>query len=227
MKKMKGSPQARRLKPKRLALPLAGMGIAGVWILMILACNLPVTGRPSSAITPVSDVPRTSSPPVSSNQSQSSQAGDLDKAMPIDTALAILPEDNRPQLLQEMGQPDIFEIDFAQIHGKPVREEKWSYFRDNVRFDFVDGSLLYTETLQAVPDFSINASVYDPMDFKPGMSHADVQQVLSGQTLTPMDLADYGAPAGQLYFGSQILLGFDNGQLVYVRTFELSPEGGS
>ncbi len=199
-------------RPSTWLICLAGLA------LLFLACNLP--GAANLASPPGT--------PVSPGGSGGGKANDdLDKAMTLDQALAIQQTDSRPQVLQQMGQPDAFEITYAELNGKPVREEEWSYFDDQKRFDFVNGALLWTVNIDPMPDFSMNAAVYDPLSFTDGMSISDVKSLLKGQQLSEFDLADYAVPGGQALAGDQILLGFDGGKLVYVRTFELAPEGES
>jgi hypothetical protein len=154
----------------------------------------------------------------------SSGSGDeLDQAMNLQQALITLLDDNRPQILEQMGPPDVFKITFQDLNGTRVRQEEWSYLDDQTRFDFINGTLVWTINLNSVPDMSLNASIYDPLSFTDGMTVNDVQTVLNGQQLTPVDLTDYGIPTGQALAGDQILLGFEAGKLVSVQTFELEP----
>ncbi len=203
---------------ERISRPSAWLICLAGLALLFLACNLPGAARLASP-------PGTQgSPGVPGG---GTAPDDLDKAMTLDQALAIQQTDSRPQVLQQMGQPDAFEITYAELNGKPVREEEWSYFDDQKRFDFVNGALLWTVNIDPMPDFSLNAAVYDPLSFTDGMSTAEAQALLKGQQLSEFDLADYAVPGGQALAGDQILLGFDGGKLVYVRTFELAPEGES
>ena len=186
-----------------------------VLALVILACNLPSIASSSTS----GAVPGGSQPP--------GQGDELDKAMTLDHALSVVQDDNRTQVLDQMGPPDAFKITYQQLNGKLVREEEWSYFDDKTRFDFVNGALLWTVNLEQMPDFAVSASTYDPLSFKDGMTVEDVQTLLKGQQLVQVNLADYGIPAGQAIAGDQILLGFDGGKLVYVQTFELAAGAGS
>jgi hypothetical protein len=230
MKKPRVLPSPCRTARKGRTPPVSVLPLALLLALALLACNFggllsrtPPGGAPG--VTPVAVAPAASALPGAPGGT--AMPDDLESAMPLDQAVAMAQTDNRPQLLDKMGQPDAFEIVFAQLNGQPVREEKWSYFDDNLRFDLINGALLYTVNLDPVPDLSINASIYDPLAFKAGMSLADVQALMPDQNLVQLDTADYGVPGGLLLAGRQILLGFDNGQLVYVRTFELTPEAGS
>ena len=156
--------------------------------------------------------------------SGSSGIGDLDQAMTFEQALTMTLDDNRPQVLEKMGPPDVFRITFQKLNGTRVRQEEWSYFDDQTRFDFINGGLLWTIETNSVPDMSLNASTYNPLNFTDGMTVEEVQTLLKDQQLTQVNLADFGVPAGQALAGDQILLGFDDGKLVSVQTFELVPE---
>ena len=148
---------------------------------------------------------------------------ELDQAMSLEDALNTPLDDNRTQILEQMGPPDIFKITFQDLNGRRVRQEEWTYFDDQSRFDFINGALLWTITIDSVPDMSLNASTYNPLSFTDGMTVEQVQSLLNGQQLTQVDLADYGIPAGQALAGDQILLGFEEGRLVSVQTFEIEP----
>lgn len=151
------------------------------------------------------------------------QKDELDQAMSLDQALITFLDDNRPQVLEQMGPPDIFKITFQDLNGTRIRQEEWSYLDDQIRFDFINGALAWTINLNATPDGSVNASLYDPMSFTDGMTVDEVQALLKDQQLSQVDLTDYGTPASLVLAGNQILFGFDAGNLVYVRTFELVP----
>jgi hypothetical protein len=154
-------------------------------------------------------------------------------AMPLNIAFATNPQDNRPQMLKQMGPPDSFTITFLKANGIPMRQEEWSYFDDKTRFDFLNGNLLWTINLQPMPDMVITAITYDPLSFKDGMTEAEVRTLLSDRNLapidltsagfTPADLTELGLTGAEILAGDQILLGFDQGKLVYVETFALVP----
>jgi hypothetical protein len=156
-----------------------------------------------------------------SDSSGSSQMDELDQAMTLDQVLSMTLEDDRPQVLRQMGPPDVFKITFQELNGTRVRQEEWSYFDDQTRFDFINGALLWTIDINSVSDPAVNASTYNPLNFNDGMTVEEVRTLLNDQQLMQVDLADYGVPDGQALAGDQILLGFEGGKLVSVRTFEL------
>ena len=51
-----------------------------------------------------------------------------------------------------------------------------------------------------------------------------MKALLPDQQFMEVDAADVGVPGGSVMAGERILLGFDQGQLVYVETFALSPQ---
>jgi len=145
-------------------------------------------------------------------------------SMTLEKALEVTPLDSRPTVLEEMGPPDAFLIKFQELEGQNVRWETWSYFDFTTLFEFIDGELIWTIELEEVPNGSIFAHWYDPADFRAGMSSADVKDLFSDQELLEIDLAALDLEGGLALAGDQILLGFDNDQLVYVETVILSPD---
>lgn len=145
----------------------------------------------------------------------------------LEEALAGAVEDRRGTVLEEMGAPDVFTIVFEDLEGTTVRSEQWSYLDYGSRFDFIDGELLWTIDLEPVPDGSIYAHFYDPLNFTSYMSINEVRALLEDQELLEVDLTEADLPGGMMLVGDQIVLGFDQGRLVYVETLILSPEGAS
>lgn len=153
-----------------------------------------------------------------------SQVSPFSEQMTLEEALAVPPEDRRPTVLEEMGAPDTFTIQFQELEGETVRFESWSYFDFQSRFDFVDGELLWTADLEPLPDGSLFPHYYHPADFQAGMTADEVRELLGGRELLEIDLAEGDIPGGLGMVGDQILLGFDQGGLVYVETLALSPD---
>ena len=146
------------------------------------------------------------------------------KSMTLDQALAVTPRDDRPEILKRMGRPDAFKITFETLGSKVVRYEQWSYFDDQACMDFMNGTLVSTEKLDPLPDGSIFASEYNPQSFQAGMSPQDVTSLMGDTQLAQLDTADEGVTGGLVMAGQQILLGFDQGQLVYVETLVLTTQ---
>lgn len=170
-------------------------------ILAVIACNLPGAGSPGASPSPPS-------------------AGE----MSLVDALAVAPQDGRPEVLRLMGVPDSFTVQWQELEGRLVRWEEWSYFDAAARFEFIDGELVWTADLEPSGDGALFAHVYNPLDFEATMSIADVREALSDQALEEMPLAEVDIPDGVVLAGDQILLGFEADRLVYVQTFILSPD---
>lgn len=155
------------------------------------------------------------------------EVGPETDVLALDDALEGTLTDRRPAAIEELGVPDAFVITFEDLEGVPVRSEQWSYLDFGTRYDFLDGELLWTVELESVPDASIYAHFYDPLEFSADMSTVDIEELLSGQQLETFDLGEGELPGASILAGDQILLGFDNDRLVYVETFILSPTEGS
>jgi hypothetical protein len=171
------------------------ISILALLILLGLACTLPSALNPASKLN-----------------------------MSLDQSLAVPPRDDRPEILKSMGQPDSFRITFETLNSKEVRYEEWSYFDDQTCLDFMDGTLVSTVKLDPLPDGSIFASDIDPQRFKATMSLDDVKALFPDQQLLAVDATQVGVPGGTVLAGQRILFGFDQGQLVYVETFALTPQ---
>jgi len=181
-----------------------GVSLLLALVMVYLACNLPTAlglKMPGSA---------TAAPPMS-----------------LQEALAVSPRDDRPEILKQMGHPDAFRIIFEDLDSQTVRREEWSYFDDQTRFDFIDGTLVDTVRIVPTPNGTIFASYYDPSAFQAYMTLDQVQASLPDQKLLQVDASQAGVPGGLVVAGNQILMGFDQGQLVYVETLVLTPEGKS
>jgi hypothetical protein len=205
MKKAKLSPPSRRFSLGSVGsvAPL-GTSLLVALVLISLACNLPTAlGMKLPGST-------TAAPPLSLQQ-----------------ALAVTPRDDRPEILKQMGHPDAFRIIFEDLDSQTIRREEWSYFDDQARFDFIDGTLIDTARIVPTPNGTIFASYYDPSDFHPYMTLGQVQALFPEQELLQVDASEAGVPGGLLVAGNQILMGFDQGQLVYVETLVLTPGGQS
>ena len=187
-----------------------------VWLLLValiiaaMACQLP----------------HTSSTEVTDGQTglESAQAIYDEAGISFEEALAVPSEDQRPGILDQLGPPDAFTLEWQELEGEPVRWEEWSYFDFESRFDFVDGELLWTLDLEPASDGSFYAHAFDPTAFNFGMSLTEIEAMLPDLDLQELPLDEADIPGGMLVAGDQILLGFDQDQLVYVQTFILTPE---
>ncbi len=157
---------------------------------------------------------------------QATAAAIYDEAgLSLQEALKTPSEDQRQETLRLLGPPDAFTLQWQELEGQLIRQEEWSYFDFKSRFDFVDGELLWTVDIPAAPDGSTYAHAFDPLTFKPGMSIDEAKALVGDPDLEELPLDEADVPGGMALAGDQILLGFDQGKLVYVQTFILSPEG--
>jgi hypothetical protein len=198
------SPSPRSPHPTLASFAPIGISLLLALILVSLACNLP------SALGVKTPASATATP-----------------SMSLQEALAVTPRDDRPEILKQMGHPDAFRIIFEDLDSHTVRREEWSYFDEQTRFDFIEGTLVDTVRIVPTPNGTIFASYYDPSDFTAYMSLDQVQALLSDQKLLQVDASQAGVPGGLVVTGNQILMGFDQGQLVYVETLVLTPGGKS
>jgi hypothetical protein len=98
--------------------------------------------------------------------------------------------------------------------------------------DFVDGAIVWTIELEPAAQGTLFPTWHDPTDFETGMSIEAATALLvaspAGTTPETIDLSGGGDDliGGMLLVGDQIMLGFQDGALVYVETVEGSTEGG-
>jgi hypothetical protein len=175
-----------------------------------LACNLPaiLTGEGKSDVMEHAEL-----------DSLIAEAG-----ISLDEVMATPAVDERPETLKLLGAPDAFTLQWQELQGQTVRWEEWSYFDHESRFDFVDGELLWTLEIDPAPSGSIYAHAFNPLDFEAGMSMAEVQAILPDIAMAQVPLDEADIPGGVLLAGDQILLGFDQDQLVYLQTFIVNPD---
>jgi hypothetical protein len=125
----------------------------------------------------------------------------------LEAALVVSPDDQRGNVLAQMGPPDAFTIEWQELEGQVVQWEEWSYFDFQSRFDFVDGELLWTLDINPAPDGSIFAHAYDPRAFNYGMTITQVEAILPEVEITEFPLEEAEIPGGLLLAGDQILMG--------------------
>jgi hypothetical protein len=148
-------------------------------------------------------------------------------------ALAAEIVDDRPGVLAALGRPDAFDISVLEVEGGAVRLESWRYYQFGTRVDFVDGETVWTIEIDPLPDGTLFAAWYNPLDFETGMSAADASRVIAaaspaGATPERIDLSTGGEDlaGGSALVGDQILVGLHEDRVVYVETIALIPEGG-
>ena len=168
--------------------------------------------------------------PVGTVTADSAGAGDLDG---LTETLAGDVGDDRPDVLAYLGRPDAFNISTVTVVGVPVKMESWNYYQFGTRVDFVDGAAVWTVEIEPLPEGTILPAWYDPLAFEVGMSEEEATRIVA--TASPagvepemIDLGPGGADlaGGMALVGDQILIGLYQGEVVYVETVALVPEGG-
>lgn len=151
----------------------------------------------------------------------------------LNDALTMGTTDDRPGVMEELGMPDAFDISIVQIEGGEVRMESWRYFQYGTRVDFVDGEAVWTMEIDPVPEGTLFAAWYDPLAFEAGMTVEEASALATraspaGMVPVYIDISQGGEDlaGGLMLAGDQILLGLENGRLVYVETLAMVPAGG-
>lgn len=151
----------------------------------------------------------------------------------LQAALTVEKVDDRPEVIAYMGVPDAFDIAFVEVEGGFVRMESWRYYQFALQVDFVDGEAVWMIELEPLPAGTLFAVWYDPLAFTQGMSAVEVARLVAasspaGEQPQWIDLAEGGEDllGGTALIGDQIVIGFDQDQLVYVETIALLPSGG-
>lgn len=133
-----------------------------------------------------------------------------------------------------LGPPDVFSISWETIGGEDgsggeaVRYETWVYYDLLTAFEFGNGALLSHLPVDDVGSFAILPLQYNPSDFLSSLTWDDVSAMLANPedaASTTLSEEEFGAFL-QFYAGEQLLVGFDEGGLVYVETFLLELGGG-
>jgi hypothetical protein len=141
--------------------------------------------------------------------------------------------DDRPEIMEFLGIPDAFDISIVEVEGVNVRMESWRYYQYGTRVDFVDGEAVWTIEIEPLPDGTICAAWYNPLEFEVGMSAAEAIRLAAAASpagFVPelVDLAEGGDDlvGGSVLVGDQITIGLYGDAVVYVETYALAPEGG-
>lgn len=141
--------------------------------------------------------------------------------------------DNRLEVYAYLGRPDAFDIAIVEVEGSLVRMESWRYYQYGVQVDFADGSALWVVEIEPMPEGTIFAAWYDPVDFLDvvtGSEAIEVATITSPTQMVPtvIDFSEGGDPfaGGTALVGDQIVIGLVEDQVVYVETIAFVPEGG-
>ncbi|MEO1058433.1 MAG: hypothetical protein AAFY28_16115, partial [Actinomycetota bacterium] len=74
-------------------------------------------------------------------------------------------DDQRPALMSELGTPDAFRISFDEVDGRASRYETWIYHEAASQVELIDGEVLWTVSLDELPDGTIYPLAYNPNEF--------------------------------------------------------------
>lgn len=139
--------------------------------------------------------------------------------------------DDREGVLASMGTPDTFAISWEDVGGKVTKVESWGYHVFATRVDFIDEEAALTTDLPIPDHNTIYPGWYHPEAFTALMPTTDALAVAgdaspAGHTPEKVDLSGGGEDTARLdlYAGDQIMLGFLDGQLVYVETVALATD---
>lgn len=162
-------------------------------------------------------------------QSGSAQINKTDLVFALEGKLT----NHRTEIYADLGRPDAFDISIVEVEGVPVRRESWRYYQYGAQVDFVEGAALWVVELDPVPEETLFAAWYDPLDFMDGITGAQAIQVATAASPTGVvpqriDLAQGGQDlvGGFALVGDQIIIGLFEDQVVFVETIALMPEGG-
>lgn len=152
----------------------------------------------------------------------------------LELALAVPLPDERPEILENLGRPDEFDISVVQVEGGQVRLESWRYYGLGTRVDFSDGVIVWTIDLEQAEEGTFFPAWYDPTQFETDMTIEEATALLTtaspaGTIPERIDLSEGGEDlAGvELLAGDQVTVGFEDGRLVYVETIGVrTQEGG-
>jgi hypothetical protein len=148
-------------------------------------------------------------------------------------ALSVPLVDERPEILENLGRPDEFDIAVVQVDGDQVRRESWWYYGLGTRVDFVDGVIVWTIELAPETETTFYPAWYDPTAFETGMTVEQATALLidaspAGLTPVAIDLSEGGEELANavILAGDQITLLFEEDRLVSVESVGAVLDGG-
>lgn len=133
------------------------------------------------------------------------------------------PDDDRDDVLAELGPPDAFILQVGEIDDGSARFESWTYFAASTQIDFLDGEVLWDIEIDPVDEGALLPILYSPAEFDLLASKDDTTAILDGIQLSEIDGSELEIEGAELLAGEQILLAFVDDQLVYVETYVLAP----
>jgi len=144
---------------------------------------------------------------------------------PTMPAMMVTLSEQQQLVVDDIDWPDsfmIFEID--TLEGARIRHETWVYFTGKTTFTFLDGVFAVEGETDSLPPGYV-PTPHHPNQFPLGSSFAEVQALLPGYLLFPVEDEEPPEPGLQFYAGQQLILGFMNDRLFYVDALAFTPEG--
>ncbi|MCU0259451.1 MAG: hypothetical protein MUE78_00390 [Ilumatobacteraceae bacterium] len=128
-------------------------------------------------------------------------------------------------LFAALGPPDAFTRKVVVLEDRDSTVDSVVYAELAQRFDAVDGIVVGSEDIEAFPDGTILPLSYSFFDVGIGMTEQEVRDSLAEVELVETEGTLLDLPPGSnVLAGSQIMVGLQDDQVVYVQTFPLVPD---
>lgn len=134
-------------------------------------------------------------------------------------ALVDGPSPDQRKAIGKHGFPDAFSIHVAANTSRSelvLRTEIWTYHRLGREITFVEGRLFDEQRFPASKDATVHP-LYRPYQFVTGMRFVDLVEWIREEKYLYLELAEDVVPGGELVMTSQLVAGFKDGGLFYVR----------
>ncbi|OGO48409.1 MAG: hypothetical protein A2Z30_02205 [Chloroflexi bacterium RBG_16_64_43] len=125
--------------------------------------------------------------------------------------------------LRDHGVPQAFTLLFYEEVGAPVRAETWTYYREGLEIDFVDGELQRERAINAASGEIVPAP-YRPDQFAAFMSLPELLASAQINDYFVMPLEEELVAGGEIYYADEIMFGMKDGRLRYVQVLALEAQ---
>jgi len=133
------------------------------------------------------------------------------------------PSPDQHKTIQRHGMPDAFSVHIAANTPQSdllLRTEVWTYHRLGREITFLEGRLFDERRFPAEKDTTIHP-LYRPHQFATGMRFVDMVEMIREEKYFYMALEDDVVRGGELVATTQLVVGFKDGGLFYVRAHPL------
>ncbi len=128
------------------------------------------------------------------------------------------------EIVAEFGWPQSFLVlELEDGEGRRARQETWNYFDGETAYVFLDGELATFRAIDPLPDGS-DTTPYQPNQFVLGSAFGEVEGLLAEGEWTQLPGLEKLAEGVEICAGKQLILGFHDQRLVFVRSLALAPE---